>query len=336
MSRSNPSKETITAEDIMLATSNGLDVFEREIGQIPNKNISSPFRSDSNPSFRVKQSRSSGIWFFNDFGSGEKGSCITFIEKLYGLTFAEAVNKIAWDFGINDKEIIAKRAIVQPEVKILRDNKPILYEFEEMPFKKQHHGYWNAGELTEDYLKDNNVFAASKIAVNKKVIKVPDNEMCFVYVPDDPNEKGLKILRIGKTVLPQDKWRTNIPNSYLWNFKKYNEEEYKREKLWTLKSRKDELVLNLLGIDTISTQSENAEILDSNMERILPLAKDIVISYGSDLDGVTKCKYVQKKHNTLYYNTPRSVLSIANDQFSFVANFGLRALENHIKSKGLL
>ena len=336
MSRSNPSKEMITAEDVMLATSNGLDVFEREIGTIGNKNISSPFRSDSNPSFRVKQSRSSGIWFYKDFGSEETGSCITFIETLYGLTFREAIDKIAWDFGINDKEIIAKRAAIQPEIKMVKENKPILYEFEEMSFNKQHHAYWNAGELTETFLNANNVFAASKIAVNKKVIKVPDNEMCFVYVPDDNNEKGLKILRIGKTVLPQDKWRTNIPNSYLWNFKKYNESEFSKFQLWVLKSRKDELVLNLLGIDTISTQSENAEILDSNMERILPLAQDIVISYGSDADGVKKCKYVQKKHNTLYYNTPRSVLSVANDQFSFVANFGLRALENHIKSKHLL
>ena len=336
MSRSNPTKEIITAEDIMFSTNNGLDVFEREIGSIGNKNISSPFRGDSNPSFRVKQSRSSGIWFFNDFGSGEKGSCITFIEKLYGLTFREAIDKIAWEFKISDKEIVKQRAIIQPEIKTIKDNKPILYEFEEMSFTKQQHQYWNAGELTEDFLNANNVFAASKIGINKKVIKVPDDEMCFVYVPDDENEKGLKILRIGKCVAPQDKWRTNIPNSYLWNFKKYNESEFSKFQLWVLKSRKDELVLNLLGIDTISTQSENAEILDNNMERILPLAQDIVISYGSDADGVKKCKEVQKKHNTLYYNTPKSVLSVANDPFSYVANFGLRALEKHIKSKHLL
>ena len=334
MSRTSPFKETITAEDVMIATNNGLDVFEREIGRIGNKNISSPFRGDSNPSFRIKQSRSSGVWFYKDFGSEETGSCIGFIEKLYNLTFREAIDKIAWDFGINDKEIIAKRTIIKPEIKELKENKPILYEFEEMSFNKQHHQYWNAGELTEDFLNANNVFAASKIAINKKVIKVPDNEMCFIYVPDDNNEKGLKILRIGKTVLPQDKWRSNLPATFMFG---YNQQKDKHvDKLFVLKSRKDELVMKLLNLDTVSIQSENASVLDQNMPKLEPLAKDIVLVMGSDNQGKTMCIQIQQKYNTLYYNTPKNVLSVANDPFSFVANFGLRALEKHIKSKHLL
>lgn len=337
MSRSNTNiQERITVDDIMRATNNGEDVFRREISNFTlTTNISSPFHVDNNPSFRLKRSRTSGIYTFTDYTTGKKGNAITFVRELYHLTFPEAINKIAWDFGLrnNQGSRNLKRIEIEQIDKPIIDSKPILYEFEQMKFKKTHHAYWNPGELYEEYLNNNNVFAASKIAVNKRVIKIPDDELCFVYDPDDIN--GLKILRIGRNVDNKDKWRTNIPNTYLWDYSKYENNKIDGN-LWVLKSRKDQLVMNLLGIETISVQSENMQILDVNMERILPLADNIVISFGSDADGVKKCKAVQQKYKTLYYNTPRNVLGAGiNDQFSYVSTFGLKALEKHIKSKKL-
>jgi hypothetical protein len=326
--------EKITTEDIYRSTSMGREIFEKELGTInPNKNISSPVRGgDNNPSARIKPSKTSGIWLLTDHTTGEFFTPISFIERIYGLSFQDAVNKIAWDFGLKtDKGIILDKVpLIETKQEVI--HKPLLYEFQEMKFKDKHHKYWNAGELYEDYLRKNNVFAASKIAINKKVIKIPSDELCFVYLTGDSQEKGMKILRIGPNIQKKDKFRTNITNHYLWNYYKYKNTYV--DNLFVLKSRKDELVMNLLGYDTISSQSENAEILDLNMPKILPLADSIILSYGSDADGVKKSKQVQQKYNTKYYNTPKNLLQFGiNDQFSYVAQFGLKSLDNHIKTR---
>lgn len=327
-------KKMVTTDEVLQATDGGLDIFEKYLGISinPNKNISNPFiTGDQNPSARIKPSKTSGIWTLRVYNKdGWTGSAISFVKRYFNLSFKEAMDKLCWDFNLGGKETNIT-PIIKKENKIIIPSEPILYEFESIPFQKKHHIYWNKGELTEDFLKQYDIFAAGKIAINKKVIKIPADEMCFVYVPDDPNEKGIKILRIGKNISKADKWRTNIPNTYLWGI--YNME--KVDKLWVIKSRKDEMVAKLMNLDTISIQSENGVILDQNMPVIQPLANDIILAMGSDKQAVDMCKPVQQKYNTKYYNTPKNLLPSVNDLFSYVEYFGLKSLENHIKLKKL-
>lgn len=325
----------ITSDDIQNFTSQGKDVFTKELG-ISNfrKNISSPFRLDKNPSFSIKQSKKSGLWLYTDYTTGEWGTCIQFIEKLYTLSFQEAIDKIAWDFGLSE-QINNKYSKIEiiPSFKI-EEHKDIIYEYTETKFKKEHHNYWNAGHLEEGFLRQNNIFAASKIAVNKKVINVPKDELCFVYVPIDLEYGKLKILRMGKNVLPQDKWRSSVPNeSYLWSYYEYNKNT-PIDQLWVVKSRKDEMIAKLLGYNTVSVQSENWQNLDGNMPKIQDISKQQVLNFGSDDDGVGKCIVIQQKYNTLYYNTPKNLVQYqVNDLFSYSKEFGLQSLLKHIKTK---
>lgn len=332
MSRSNGLKEKkVSVEDIMYATNNGEDIFKSELNDFSlTTNISSPFRKDANPSFRVKKSKTSGIYIFTDYTTGDTGNAIHFIQKLYNLTFPETLDKIAWNFGLKNKEG-KKTERIKLEEKPIIESKPILYEYEGIPFKKKEHLYWNRGELQEDFLKKHNIFSASKIAINKKVIKIPSDEMCFIYDPDDV--EGIKILRIGPNIDKSQKWRTNIHNSYIYGYTEA-QKEYVLNR-WIIKSRKDEMVAKLLGFDTMSIQSENGSILDENMPKLLPLSDNIILCMGSDKQAVDMCKPIQQKYNTKYYNTPKNVLPIVNDLFSYVAQFGLKSLEKHIKMKGL-
>lgn len=321
-------EKKVTSEEILCKTNNGLDIFRSEIpGLNLRKKHSSPFRKDSDPSALVKLSKTSGIYIHVDYGDNAKvRDPITFIRDLYNLTYQEALDKIA--FNLNIGERIAKE--ITP---IQKEITPLIYEFEEMRFKPNHHLYWNAGELSEDFLRKHNIFAASKIAVNKNVFKIPNNELCFIYVPIDLPFGNLKILRIGQSVLPNQKWRSNIPSSYLWSMYEHTE---KVDDLWVIKSRKDEMIAKLLGLNTISTQSENSQVLNENMDLIKSKANRIILNMGSDPDGVKKSKEVQQTHKCLYYNTPKPFLPEVNDLFSFVSNFSLRQLERHIKAKKLL
>ncbi len=59
-----------------------------------------PFHSEKTPSFHVNSSRG----FYHCFGCGEKGDAIKFVQKMEGLTFIEAVKKLASRCGVEIKE----------------------------------------------------------------------------------------------------------------------------------------------------------------------------------------------------------------------------------------
>ena len=327
-------EKEITPEDIFRFTDNGLDIFERELPNVTlTKNIRSPFHIDTNPSFRVKKSGKSGLYIGTDYTTGKIYTGISLVQELYNLDFVDAMNKISWDFKISNQKTEYVKVNKVFEEKVIKPSEPILYEFTEMRFEKRHHNYWNSGELYEDFLKKNDIFAASHIAINKKVVEILDDEMCFIYVAKVRPYGELKILRIGHTVDKSQKWRTNIPNTYVWGLSDYK--DYSLENLWVIKSRKDEMIAKLLDLSTTSVQSENDIILDMNMPKLKSKAKNIILSFGSDADGVKKSKIVQQKHDCKYYNTPKNMLPDINDLFSYVAVHGLRKLERHIKSKKL-
>src|SRR5690349_16307997 len=55
-----------------------------------------PFHDERTPSFNVNPSRA----FFHCFGCGEGGDVIAFVMKVDGLTFTEAVERLADKFGV--------------------------------------------------------------------------------------------------------------------------------------------------------------------------------------------------------------------------------------------
>jgi hypothetical protein len=62
---------------------------------IPGYNISNPFLShqQKTPSFNVFKAKD-GTLIYKDFATGDKGNCISFIQKLRGITIKEAIKYI--------------------------------------------------------------------------------------------------------------------------------------------------------------------------------------------------------------------------------------------------
>ena len=57
--------------------------------------ISCPFHSEKTPSMKIYDKD------YHCFGCGEHGDVITFVQKLFNLSFQEALKKIDIDFGLN-------------------------------------------------------------------------------------------------------------------------------------------------------------------------------------------------------------------------------------------
>lgn len=323
----------ITPEKIMQLTNNGYDIFNWELSGIPKKNIPSPLRSgDTNPSFQVKQSKS-GMWIGVDYGGSQwKGNAISFIQERYALSFPEALNKIVQDLGLKEKSRVYKPIVknIQPKIKDYVPN----IEFNETPFSNKGAVYWNSYHLPADFLQANNVFEVGLWAIDKKIQKKTEDEVVFAYVPKDLDNK-VKILRIGPNVPKEDKWRTNIPNNYLWSYWRYVDSPV--QDLFVAKSYKDELVLRFLGYNVISVQSENSNVLltSGNVDKINKIASNPIIVYGADPQGFKTSYQITKATGWDYFNIGRNYYKLyeLEDPADFVQEFGMEPLKTLIDLK---
>ncbi len=316
MSRS----EIITSEDIMKWTDGGRTIFERELGHIPTKAMNSPLRNDRNPSFTVF--KNNGMYFFKDFSTGDSGSAIKFIQERYNLGFNDALKRIYQDLGCKTQQIVGITQHKTPK-------KVVMIDYSIIPFTSKHKAYFDQYGLPEKYLNENDVWAIDKYAINKKVIKIPDNQYCFVYEAKDIGK--CKILTLGEDV--KSKWFTNANNSYIWRKDKLKD----CKTLFIVKSLKDALVLNYhFGLCTVAVQNESAQILlENNYDFLESAAKTKVINFGSDFQGWHESYLITYLTGWSYFNIPNNLYDSyqIEDPSDFIANFSVKSLENllHIK-----
>lgn len=333
MSRS----KKFSAEEIMNLTDGGYQIFENELGFIPvNRNVSAPWREDPSPSVRIKQYDFDGLWRYTDYGGDcTKGDAISFIMKAYNLSYAEALEKIQGDLGLIKNKKAYTRIIQKPQF----FPEEILYEFNEQPFLKEHHKYWNKYEMSEEFVREEgDIYAVKKWAVNKVVQSIPQGEIMFAYVYKDYGGKEtgqVKFLRIGPDVKKEFKWRTNVPNSELWYAYKYIGKRV--DKLFVSKSNKDAMCLVKNELYSIATNSENDVILASNMPKIQEICPNIIINFGSDEQGRMTSKNVAKQFNVKEFYTPPSLAPEGvNDNAEYIKEFGNELFKQLLKERRLL
>lgn len=269
---------------------------------------------------------------FKCFGCGiGGGDVISFLMQKEHLTFPEALEFASKDFNISHNRVTKVRK------KIIKE--PLLYEFNDMLFSKQHHKYWNQYELSEDFVnKEGDIYAIKTMACNKKIIPLTFNEIAFGYIYRDETGKdtGLrKILRIGPEITKQDKWRTNLHNTAIWYTYKYINKTI--DKLFIAKSNKDALCNMHVNIPSVATQSENDRILSTNIPNLLKITPNLILNYGSDEQAIGASIKVSKEFNLPWFNTPKQFLKDGvNDNAEYIREFSTECYKELLKNKGYL
>lgn len=251
------------------------------------KKYNSPFRKDNDPSFGFFLSTKSGMLLCQDLGSGEVYNMVTFVGKLYNISYAQAAIKIATDFDILEN---AKKANLNPIVnkhlsKFSEDFVKQEYKFTVVlkEFSEKELNWWKTFNITRDILREFNVGSAKSIFINKIerifkgmkfVYKFPKVERVKIYCPEESRE---------------NKWRGNVNSvdDVYGYFKLPN----KGELLIITKSLKDVMCLYSLGYTAVSFQSEtynpSREIIDELKSRF----KKVVTLYDNDEAGKKKSSY---------------------------------------------
>lgn len=315
----------ISVDDVLQFTNGGYDIYRYYLGYV-GRIMQRPWgRKEKKLSWGIFTKNN--IWFWKDHANGEVGNAIHFVERYFGLSFKDAKSKICFDFGIGGTKINVNPVNVTWERPVNKE------EYSDIgvitrPFEKKHHKFWNAAEVTEDHCKDYNCFAVRKLSINRRFVPLKPDEIVFAYYAEE--EQGWKIYFPER---PTAKFKNNVSGHYLWNYNNLKE----CDDLIIQKSMKDLIVTTLLTPCVIATQNESSGIFDAEMvKKINTITRTPWVWYGSDWDGVKKCKKITDTNKWKYINTPKDLLPDINDAYGYVKRFGLKSLEDFMKSKKLL
>lgn len=313
-------KELMKYDEVLQRTSGGYDIYRHYEGKVP-KVMSCPWRRDKHPSFGFFSK--DGLWFWKDMKTEETGTAVDYVMKKFGLGFGDSIKKIVYDFGWDDENINAKPVIINWETE---EPKKIHISFSSKPFDKRHHEFWNVAGVSEVDCNKLDCWAIKDLAINRKIVRLRKEEIGFayyceeedrvkIYLPDRPKER---------------RFYNNVSYFHLWNFQKVQE----CDDLIVQKSMKDLIVTSMITPCVTATQAEATKIFNEDIVgRINNVAKHVWVWYGSDEDGVEKCKKITSKFKWKYINTPRRYLPEINDTYGMAKKYGLEAVQQFMKSK---
>jgi len=319
MSRLN---KEISFEDII---NNSLEIYKNEVNLTKKGNNYiglCPIHNEKTPSFNVSTNYP---YLCKCFGCGFSSNIIGFIKAKHNLDSKEALEYIKkGNFVIDYKPITYKTQYYKEET---------IIDFTDIPFTSKGHEYWNSYELTEEFLRKNNVFQVGKYAINKRIIKHNDERVIFAYLAKNGK---VKLLNIGEQVTKAEKWKTNVNADYLWYYEDYIKNQC--DKLLLSKSVKDSLVLKYLDRCAIAVQSENAKpILDKCVQKLELITKDIYVNFGSDSQAKEQSLILTKATGWKHFNTKDKYLTKygVNDVSGLVQLYNMKKLDQELKEKNL-
>lgn len=224
------------------------------------KAMRSPLRIDHNPSFKIILSPTWLKLMYKDWTTGEAGDCFKLVARMFGLTWKEAVYKVACDFGlakgtctVNKKQLAEAR-----QFKEEFQQQEYLIQFEPRKMKEHELAYWAQYSITPEELKANNIYSIKTLWVNKKQFFLNSGLHFAYYFPlvdkfkiYSPNEKEWK-------------WFGNVSAFQMEGVEKLVPSIY--EPLIITKSRKDRIILSKIYPNVCSTQNEAETAIPKEMD----------------------------------------------------------------------
>jgi hypothetical protein len=292
----------------------------------------SPFRQENNPSFIIGNKH--GRLSFIDFADTSlRGDCFTFVKQLHNLsTMDDVLRLIDRDFslGISSKPTGDYKKIVaeykQPEELGKRYS---LIQVVTRKFTNEELAYWNQYYQDVQDLRDNNVYAIKKLYFNKQSFPLKETELTFGYFYDG----HWKIYR--PYADRKNKW---VPNNVPITAMDGKENIINCDVAFINKSKKDYMVMKKIFPCSCAVQNEglgcfspdNVEYLKANSDRQ-------ILSFDSDITGVTNSQQITKLFDFGYCNVPKTYLKEGiKDWADFAKEYGLEAIKRYLKQKKVI
>jgi hypothetical protein len=291
----------------------------------------SPFRNESNPSFIIGNKW--GSLSFVDFADmSKRGDCFEFVKLLFNLaSLHDVLVKIDSDFGlgISSKPTGEYKQIVA-EYKQPTDVKR--YSFIQVvtrKFTNEELAYWNQYHQDIQDLKANNIYSIKKLYFNKQLFPLKDSELRFGYFYDG----HWKIYRPHSD--RKIKW---VPNNVPITAMDGKQDITNCDTAFINKSKKDYMVMKKVFPCCCAVQNESIGCFsEENVQYIKDNSKRQILSFDSDVPGVTNSQQITQLFGFEYCNVPKSYLKEGiKDWADLAKTHGLQVIEDYLKQKHLL
>lgn len=281
-------------KDYVLGQIDDFSVFSAYFGDFSfKKAYPSVFRKDDNPStgFYIGYS---GRIIYNDIATGEKLDCFAFVAKKFNLSYKEAVNRVACDFGLIEcgepkftKIDLKKANRLAEEVK-----KETIIKIVPDSWGSAYLDYWNDYGISQKELEDEEVYPIKKLYVNDNLIPNYDGDIRFAYIINY-KDKSYKKIYSPHAVSKKFKWMTNVPIYLPFGFDSLS---YKSDTLVITKAQKDRILLKKFLTDVIAVQNESPSALrDVTIDFLKKKYKRIYYNSDSDDAGRAASEYFETK-----------------------------------------
>ena len=277
---SNPNNVNLTLENVR-SRLNGIEFFSRYIPNFPGveRNFSSPFREDKNPSCKVFQR--DGEFIMYDYTSKETYGAVKFTMAYYGCTFGAALSHIDTEFNLglaNGKSVsnlTRQQASTSSKTSILKR-----IQIKRRSWGEAHTHYWQQHGYNIEIVKKLGIVPISHYWISrgfKRSAVALRKQIAFAYTEWAPHYK---------LYMPNmDKTKRFVSSTRAHHIQGGKALPEKGEVLILTSSMKDCVFFWNAGIPAVAPQSESPTLNKNFINYIKNRFTEIIIIYDNDYQG---------------------------------------------------
>jgi len=296
-----------------------------ELGKV----YQSKFRKDRHASCGFYVSPKTGKLIYNDISRSIKMDCFDYVKALYGLSFEDAIYRVAQDFGLIDnkptsnvKKIIKNLKNFDKEAK-----RSTTIHFRPQKWDSENLAFWKQFFITKEELKRAGIYCIKDLWVNNIPIKNPNNEFRYAFTLDVDGDMRTKVY----SPYSQDmKWVTNIPNAIPFGMDSLTT---KSSDCFVSKSQKCRIILLKFLQNVIALQSEQLSAISKEVDKELKFNySNLYLGSDNDEAGLKFAKEMEPQGYipmTLPEGWPKDYSDLARDR-------GLGSVEKFLKQNNII
>lgn len=284
----------------------------------------SPLREDNIPSFALYFHRvNPNTLMFKDFATNDCGDFVVLVMKLFNINYANALFKIAYDFGLSSLNISNNKTPVVYTKLQQKERVELGVKLRQWDIYDKE--YWSSFNIKKSTLKKFNVFPISHVFYNTNAVKT--HKYAYVYAEEKDGEITYKIYQPFENKLK--KWINNANYTVHQGYKQLADTG---ELLIITKSLKDVMSIHdTLNIAAIGLQSESVMMKESVMEEYKSRFKKVICLFDNDTAGKKLTENFVKKYNLDYLFVPE--LKDVTDFSDLVKQLGVSEAAKIINKK---
>ena len=290
----------------------------------------SPLRNENRPSFALFHATNGGSdsLLYKDFGTGEVGNCFKFIQRLYNLTYPEAMQEVNYRFNLGLKPLegficIKDLYIIHPQ-DVYRDPVTGNIEQKKLPEIKFEITKWKGGWLefwtkygiSQKALEYYNVIPITNCYINDKwVLEAKNTRPAFVYLFKPEDIVYTKVYNPFSNI----KWLANQRGDMLEGMEQLLALHKEIEPIILTKSLKDVIALRMMKFRAVALRSETQRVSQEVINSLREISNNIISIMDNDATGIKKAKEIEDKFGIKPYFMPQkdvsdTILQIGKDK----------------------